>query len=403
MVLIRSHWGNASVAAVVAVCQFSIMAANVQSGEDISRRNVRESFRFDAGERHVLIPVHLGAQDYLFAVDTGSTGNVFDISLRSHLGKRVGTLLAETADGETQMGLYEAASDAKVGSLPLPREAIACEDFKSFREGTGEEVYGILGLHFLNEWIITIDFDEGRLDFLVSGTSPSPEWGECVRVSHKAKDSRYIPVALGKDMRQYFFMVDTGFPDTGAIEGSLFHSLNDLHDLCITGQTRGGGLSNVSSFPIARVSQFRVGTFQHENLRLTSRKNTSILGLGYLRRFRVTIDFPGERVYLAPGKRFSEPDRGSMCGTHFLFKPDKVVVDFVDEKSPAYAAGVREKDVLVRICGTRVSELRPSAIRQLLSTEGKAVTMTLQRDGKEVRVSLTLKEYEDGGSKPRRS
>jgi C-terminal processing protease CtpA/Prc len=83
-----------------------------------------------------------------------------------------------------------------------------------------------------------------------------------------------------------------------------------------------------------------------------------------------------------------------MCGVFFLFQQDKIVVDSVDEKSPAYLAGVRTKDVLVRICGKQPSELKPSAIRRLLSTEGKTVTMTLRRGNREFEVKFTLKEYD---------
>ena len=57
-------------------------------------------------------------------------------------------------------------------------------------------------------------------------------------------------------------------------------------------------------------------------------------------------------------------------------------------------AGVRAKDVLVGLSGRPVSELKPSAIHRLLSTEGKSVTMTLLRDGKKVVATFTLKEYD---------
>jgi len=64
-------------------------------------------------------------------------------------------------------------------------------------------------------------------------------------------------------------------------------------------------------------------------------------------RYRVTLDFPGEQIFLAKGKHFADHDRGSMCGAHLVFKKSGIVVDSVEEKSPASVAGVRAKDVLV--------------------------------------------------------
>jgi S1-C subfamily serine protease len=118
------------------------------------------------------------------------------------------------------------------------------------------------------------------------------------------------------------------------------------------------------------------------------------LGLGYLRRYRVTIDFPHQRLLLAQGNQFADSDRDPICGLSFLFKPNRLEVMAVDEKGPARAAGILAKDVIVALDGKPVSKWKSSEIRELLASEGKTVQMTVERDGKRTEVSFTLREYD---------
>ena len=40
-----------------------------------------------------------------------------------------------------------------------------------------------------------------------------------------------------------------------------------------------------------------------------TRGYVNLLGLGYLRRYHVTLDFPNRAMYLRKGKHYSDPDR----------------------------------------------------------------------------------------------
>jgi len=71
------------------------------------------------------------------------------------------------------------------------------------------------------------------------------------------------------------------------------------------------------------------------------------------------------------------------------------VIEFVDEKGPAYAAGVRSKDVLVELRGKPVSAVKLSEIRRALGEEDQPLTMTVERGGKRIEIRFTPYEYED--------
>jgi C-terminal processing protease CtpA/Prc len=120
----------------------------------------------------------------------------------------------------------------------------------------------------------------------------------------------------------------------------------------------------------------------------------NVLGLQYLSRYHVTIDFPNQRIYLAKGKHFSDLAYVHTCGLSVFFKAGGLEVESVDEKSPAYAAGFLAKDVIVKLCGKPIASWKPSEINRLLKKEGKPVQMTVERGGKRLEMSFTPKEYD---------
>jgi hypothetical protein len=358
------------------------------------KAGVRESFRFDPDDAVVLVPVHVADRDCQFVVDTGTSVNIFDVLLWPHLGPPVGTAQALTPNGNN-IGLEMFSPPvARVGSLALNHffSFVGCHDLTSFREASGLDIRGFLGMDFLKDWIVTIDFDEGRLDFLNPGTTRDPEWGEYIPFMYGSRGSMYILPTVGEDFRAPF-CVDTGNLGEGGLEETLFSRLVGLHEVRVSGDVPCLTASGESLSRVGRLSQLSLASFQHQNLRLTS-GNQNTVGLGYLRRYRVTIDFPNQRLYLKKGTEYANREPGPMCGITVRFKAGRIDVRSVDEKSPAHAADVRTNDAIVELCGKPVSEWKPSEIRRMLRVEGKTVEMTVERDGKRIPIEFTLKEYE---------
>jgi hypothetical protein len=56
-----------------------------------------------------------------------------------------------------------------------------------------------------------------------------------------------------------------------------------------------------------RLETFSVGPFQHQGLRFDT-NDLNIIGLTYLRRYRFTLDFANDTLYLCKGSRFGDAD-----------------------------------------------------------------------------------------------
>ena len=160
--------------------------------------------------------------------------------------------------------------------------------------------HGLIGLEFLKSWIITIDFDEGRVDVLSPDTERNPDWGERIPAVYDRRGILFIPATAGKASWSPF-MLDTGCNDTGLLDSTLLTRLADAHEVRVFGDDKGVSLSGISSSRIVRLSMLSVGSFRHENLRFVT-GTQNVLGLKYLSRYRVTIDIAHECLYLVKGK-----------------------------------------------------------------------------------------------------
>ena len=286
--------------------------------------------------------------------------DVVDVSLQRYLGVRVDTVQVSTlGPGDVGLDLF-VAPDARVGSLTL-KSPVGCHDFTPFREASGCDIRGLLGMDFLKDWIVAFDFDDARLDFLAPGTARDPAWGECIPFVYGDAGAMCVMVKVGVDIRA-LFLIDTAHRRMGNLKELLFSRLVALHEIRLTGDTIALTLSGEISSREGRLSQLSLGSFQHQNLRFASGKR-NVLGLQYFRSFRLTIDFPNGRLFLAKGRQFAGRDPGPMCGITVLFRAGQIEIKSTDEKGPAYAAGLRPKDVIIELCGKPVSHgSRPKSI-----------------------------------------
>ncbi|MGO8691404.1 MAG: aspartyl protease family protein [Thermoguttaceae bacterium] len=351
---------------------------------------VRESFTIDPDDLAVLVPVRVGDKDYRFMLDTGASGSTFDVSLRAQLGPRVGSVSVQDAFGRANDDLYS-PPEARVGSLPLTKEPVLCHDLTLPREMSSPKVSGIVGMDFIKDWIVTIDFDEGRVDVLPPGTAKSPAWGESIPLAYKG-GVIVIPAIVGKDVPA-LFEIDTGATSTGILEETLLKSLVDSHEARVIGQGTSAcfsGKQAAQSSPLVLLSRLVVGPFRQENLMLIGGR-LNILGMSYLSRYRITVDGPNERLYLAKRTQFAYRDAVRTCGLGLYFKAGGLEAEEVDEKGPAHAAGLRVNDRIVKLDGKLISNWRPAEIRRLLTTGDKAVRMTVERGQEPLEISLKPK------------
>jgi carboxyl-terminal processing protease len=109
-------------------------------------------------------------------------------------------------------------------------------------------------------------------------------------------------------------------------------------------------------------------------------------------RFRLTFDYPGSTLFLAPGAAFARPFEADMSGLSFNVEPGgRIAVTSVEPGSPGDEAGIREGDRVHTVDGQELTAGGLAALKKRLRGEGEAVRLELERGAERVDASFTTK------------
>jgi hypothetical protein len=351
---------------------------------------VLERFKVAIDGGLLLLPVELQGKRYLFALDTGASHCFYDTSLRSLLGKPIRSVKMRTPDRDITVPIFR-SPQGKVGKFSLPTDSEAfCMDLGKIREGSGQEIYGLLGMDFLKKHVFRIDFDAGEVTFLRS-VGPNP--GQRLPIMIQG-NCPYVMIEAHGLLGRGRFLIDTGSggAGSGCLQASAFAVLAKRGCLTLVGQAHSESLSGSTMERVGRVGAISLGDYRHEKL-LFAESRRNVLGLNYWSRYVVTFDFPNSTLYLKKGRQFDRPDLRDMSGLTLLRRKGQTLVESVDEGSPAAQAGVKPRDVLIKIDDVKASETSLSRLNRLLCAEGKKRCLLIRRGEKEVAKTIDLRDW----------
>lgn len=334
---------------------------------------------------YIVVPLAVGGKRPLFVFDTGATRSLLDRSLADRLGPRLNTTVeVRTADTTLYLEAFR-GPELRLRSVTFSSaEPVVKYDLRWFREVTGHEVEGILGIDRLIQHIVQIDFDDGKLRFL---RSAGPEDGTPVPLHLDGLQPLVrvtFPGTTSVWSHAETFIVDTGHGGTGSLATPVFDALlKDHRGRLRTFQYRTAGLEG-NFLPRRQETAGRtvLGPFEADGLHFHEGAH-SLLGLGYWSRYRVTFDFPHRSLYLAEGRRFRVPDRDMLLGAWLVRKKAYVCVGEIQRGGPGERAGLQKDDQLVRIGGQMANRLSLFEVRELFSVSGQKVAVTVRRRGAE--------------------
>ena len=261
------------------------------------------------------LPLHLaGGEPLTFLVDTGSPVTIFDKSLEPQLGRRLGAMDMWNFGTKSEMGIF-AAPRLYLGDTPLLISGtnIETSDFRSLSAKAGQPIMGVLGMDCLRHYCLQLDFNAGKLRFLDPDHLDTTALGRAYPLVYNEEvQSRWgfirplMPPGslIGDD--GHLLLVDSGYRNDGALDSGV------LRRAIRQAQKSGQGDAVPAQDP-GRTwfasSAWSGGTYT--NLLLGTGGN--IMGLRFLARHLVTLNFPKQTLYLKPASvgPLTSPDMDS--------------------------------------------------------------------------------------------
>lgn len=364
---------------ILAFCVASGLT-RAQDRTAIDPRQIIDQFDIFNDGDVLIVPVEIAGKTYRFLVVTGSTYTTFDTSLAGLLG-------APIATSPTGPKWY-LEPNGKVGNVSLQTGKPALiADMTRLRVLTGLAIDGVLGMSFLSTQVIHLDFDRGKLYFMRSSATPG---GDSLPLHFDPQGAPVVDVEV-PGAGKTWFRLDTG--TVGCMSGNLdrwtFADLAGKGLMPRVAEIRAALMNGTEVNRRGEVRNMSLGPVSLPPLSLDE-SGRNELGLSFLRRFNVTFDFPGRRLYLAKSKCFVAPDRVFRSGLHPIRQYGDTIVAVISQGSPAEKSGIRPGDVIMEVAGKNAGAMRLMSLKLLFGDEGATVPVTIRRGQQQIPVTLHL-------------
>jgi hypothetical protein len=258
---------------------------------------------------------------------------------------------------------------------------------------------GLLGLSFLGQFIFRLDYQQQLVSFaspassnLMGGGSIIPLQGEGFFAAVQAEVDG-VPAKLILDTgASQALILRSWFVEEQKLRARYPERLSMVTGMGLLGRTHG---------EIARLQTLKLGDYTLTNVfaEFESTANTwpgdfaGFVGAPILRRFNLTFDLAGGRLWIEPNANYSmesPPPASVRSGMVLLPEGTSWIVQDLIANSPAAEASVRQGDRVLEINGMSVSSMKPADIKRALRAEpGTHVRLRLQ-SGKRGPRSVTL-------------
>jgi len=252
-----------------------------------------------AGDLVVLEAKLNGSRPLAFVLDTGAAHMVVD--------SRIARELAMPENGESTIGgagagripfkKIERVSFA-LGALAAADYEFVSADLSGLTSIIGRQIHGIIGYAFFAHEIVTIDYARNQIE-LRDAASEVKSAGEAlpIRIEKGWVFVRGTLRVAGLPEVTDEFLIDSGSND--AVD----------HPIAATARERaavrsGNGLGAPVDGVLATAKSLRLGSHELRNLRVSAgggnEQTNRLIGGAVLSRFKVTFDYPHQRVFLTP-------------------------------------------------------------------------------------------------------
>lgn len=383
-----------SVFTIICICAFHFSCGpekrRVSEPASQPASQVVAEFKIEHWAEPLLVPVVRDGKTGYFAIDTGSSVTVLNSTDFSNLRPLDAQADVDTSGGNRTVKVFY-PPDLQVGPFAIADcGPVVCADLSGARAALGRPVIGFLGVSALKGSVLQIDFDNRQVRILRPDHLFHQDWGTA---SMMQPDEGYVPsIHAGIAGAEQDLQIDTGSEACISLPSEAFVRLAGVAKqatIAVPGMT-GNGEVALRHMRIA-TADVNGATYRDLIYSETQMPHGS-LGLDFVERHLVTLDFPNNRFYLKPGREMNHRSEENMSGCHILRSDDQLITGVVDIGSPAYQAGIREGDILIEINGKTAADYDMAEVRDLMRCgDGKELSVTFSDAGVRKTVKLRLR------------
>lgn len=350
----------------------------------------RFSFRqFSGGVMTVKAALNDSKDSLHFILDTGSGGISLDSATCADLGLKLRPSdTTITGMGGTHKVPFIHNQTLHFPGLVLDKLNFHVNDYEILSEVYGEKIDGIIGYSFFSRYIVKVDFDTKHIEVYSPGEIDYPKGGSIIKPAFTTLPIVTLNV---KDARKksFNFYFDTG----GGLCFLMSERFAKDSGMVLKRRrpvlTQAEGMGGKLQMQLTVVKQLQIGHFKFKKVptyiysdayNVTSYPYVGgLVGNDLLRRFNLTINYPGRLIHIVPNKSFNEPFDYAYTGLALYYVDGRIEVDDVISGSPADKAGIKRGDVIISVDNNFSNNIQ--AYKNLLQNENQKIKIILNRNG----------------------
>jgi predicted aspartyl protease len=268
----------------------------------------------------------------------------------------------------------------------------------------GISLDGIVGGDFLSKYVLSVDYQKSF--FTISDEAPKVSKNASAIPFDLRGKLVFTKAKASPDSTPRTFLVDTGATSTVYFKNRLEEVAPGYKKWPRSLGWLEASFMGKKEVDLYLVPSFAVGDVEIESM-VTIVSEAGLLGIGvnlisgspthgivgwtFLKNFKVTFDYPRERIIFEPYEYYVEkwPHLFDSIGIMIAFEDGKPVVEHIIPNTGAASSQVKAGDKLVMIDNIDVTSKDGLEISEMVMGEpGTVVNFLFERDGKKFRVSM---------------
>jgi hypothetical protein len=347
----------------------------------------------------LLVPVRVnGSRPLWCELDSGGGGALMFLDLATAAGIGVAPTTLGRSTGATDPA---ASVDGRAQvDLAFPGLEIPSQELVIKPKPLPGDKEGVIGLMLLGKYVVELDHASPAVrlhnaeKFRYSGP------GQAIPFTIENQNP-YVTVSLtlrsGDEIRGHF-VIDTGAAGSIAYLAKSFADRIRLLARVVKSAPDSLGLT------ACRIERLSLGPFSVERPIIDqfaamgfggSAEPSGMLGIDFLRRFKIFMDWGRKQITLEPNRYYREPSRFDASGirVYRLAGEHQAVQIFqVLPGTPAAEAGLREGDNLIALDDVPVERMSPGMVHETLREDGREITLLVQRQTEVFTLKLRLRK-----------
>ncbi len=372
----------------------------------------QEGMDFKFVKNLIIIPIYINQKGpFNFILDTGvgsmvvtdptllDTLNLKDLRTTKIYGLGQGQEIEAFLSNDIDVRI-KGASIAKISTAFLK------EDIFDLSNYLGQKIYGLIGYHFFNSFVVKINYISNRLSYALPSTSVRKK-GEKFPITIE-NNRPYIFADIEPSSKQNVkvkLIIDCGASHAlsmDALDGKAWPLPKDTISANL-----GVGLSGVISGSMGRVPQLTLGKYTFKNVlsgfpefealasKIGYNQQNGNLGAEVLKRFNVTFDYQNKVMYLRPNTEYKTPFDHDMSGIEVYGDPKSkkhIFIGRIEKGSPAEKAGFMVDDEIMSIDLKLIEDYSLEEVGKLFkSQDGRTIFIEIVRNKQNKIFLLKLK------------